>query len=106
MVWQRHGDFSAQQGQARRCNTSLQTGAEALLHHERDCWSIENSWHWSCDTQLREDDHRYREPSGIQVMAMLRSLAMNGHRLDGLWFITEGLAALSHDIRGLLVLLG
>jgi hypothetical protein len=27
-------------------------------------------------------------------------------RLDGFWSITEGLAALSHDIRGLLALLG
>jgi hypothetical protein len=39
-------------------------------------------------------------------MATLRSLAMNALRLDGFWSITEGLAALSHDIRGLLALLG
>jgi hypothetical protein len=31
---------------------------------------------------------------------------MNALRLDGFWSITEGLAALSHDIRGLLALLG
>jgi len=35
-------------------------------------------------------------------MATLRSLAMNALRLDGFWSITEGLAALAHDIRGLL----
>jgi hypothetical protein len=39
-------------------------------------------------------------------MATLRSLAMNGLRLDGFWSITEGLAALAHDIRGLLELVG
>ena len=39
-------------------------------------------------------------------MATLRSLAMNALRLDGYWSITEGLAALAHDIRGLLALLG
>jgi hypothetical protein len=39
-------------------------------------------------------------------MATLRSLAMNALRLDGFWSITEGLATLSHDIRGLLELLG
>jgi hypothetical protein len=31
---------------------------------------------------------------------------MNALRLDGFWSITEGLAALAHDIRGLLALLG
>jgi predicted transposase YbfD/YdcC len=86
--------------------TSLRTGAVALLRHVRDRWSIENSWHWPRDTQLREDAHRYREPNGVQIMATLRSLAMNALRLDGFWSITEGLAALSHDIRGLLELLG
>ena len=38
--------------------SSLRTGAEALLQHVRDRWSIENSWHWPRDTQLREDAHR------------------------------------------------
>ena len=72
----------------------------------RDRWSIENSWHWPRDTQLREDAHRYREANGVQIMATLRSLAMNALRLDGFWSITEGLAALAHDIPGLLALLG
>jgi predicted transposase YbfD/YdcC len=66
----------------------------------RDRWSIENSWHWPRDTQLGEDGHRYREPNGVQVLATLRSLAMNALRLDGNWSITEGIAALAHDIRG------
>lgn len=39
-------------------------------------------------------------------MATLRSLAMNALRLDGFWSITAGLAALAHDIPGLLALLG
>ena len=74
--------------------SSLRTGAKALLQHVRDRWSIENSWHWP------------RESNGVQIMATLRSLAMNALRLDGFWSITEGLAALSHDIKGLLSLLG
>lgn len=86
--------------------TSLRTGAKALLRHVRDRWSIENSWHWPRDTQLKEDAHRYREANGVQIMATLRSLAMNALRLDGFWSITEGLAALGHDIRGMLELLG
>jgi hypothetical protein len=84
----------------------LRTSAKALLQHVRDRWSIENSWHWPRDTQLREDAHRYRESNGVQFMATLISLSMNALRLDGFWSITEGLAALSHDIRGLLSLLG
>ena len=85
--------------------TSLRTTAKALLQLVRDRWSIENSWHWPRDTQLREDAHRYRESNGVQIMATLRSLAMNALRLDGFWSITEGLAALGHDIRGMLELL-
>jgi len=82
------------------------TTAKALLLHVRDRWAIENSWHWSRDTQLKEKAHRYREPNGVRIMATLRGLAMNALRLDDFWSITEGLAALAHDIRGLLALLG
>ncbi len=69
-------------------------------------WSIENSWHWPRDTRLKEDSHRYREPNGVQILATLRSRAMNALRLDGFWSIAEGLAAPAHDSRGLLELLG
>jgi predicted transposase YbfD/YdcC len=31
---------------------------------------------------LKEDAHRYREVNGVQIMATLRSLAMNALRLD------------------------
>jgi hypothetical protein len=86
--------------------TSLRATAKALLQHVRDHWSIENSWHWPRDTQLREDAHRYRESNGVRILATLRSLAMNALRLGDFWSIAEGLAALAHDIRGLLALLG
>jgi hypothetical protein len=33
----------------------LRTGAQALLRHVRNRWSIENSWHWVRDVALRED---------------------------------------------------
>jgi hypothetical protein len=54
----------------------------------------------------KEDAHRYREFNGVQILATLRSLAINAIRLDGFWSITEGIAALAHDIKGLLTLLG
>jgi hypothetical protein len=86
--------------------SSLRTGAQALLRHVRDRWSIENSWHWVRDVTLREDAHRYREINGVQILATLRSLAINALRLDGIWSMTEGIAALSHDVKGLLRLMG
>jgi hypothetical protein len=33
-------------------------------------------------------------------------MAINALRLDGIWSITEGIASLAHDIKGLLRLLG
>ena len=86
--------------------SSLRTSAKALLQQVRDRWSIENSWHWVRDVPLREDAHRYRESNGVQILATLRSLAINALRLDGIRSITEGIATLAHDIRGLLRLLG
>ena len=61
--------------------TSLRTTPEALLRLVRERWSIE-SWHWIRDTQLHEDDHRYRG-NGAGVMAALRTAAMNLLRLTG-----------------------
>ena len=58
------------------------------------------------DVPLRKDAHRYREDNGVQILATLRSLAINALRLDGIWSITEGIAALAQDIKGLLRLLG
>ena len=86
--------------------SSLRTGAKALLQHVRDRWSIENSWHWVRDVLLREDAHRYREFNGVQILATLRSLAINALRLDGIWSMTEGIDGLAHDIKGLLRLMG
>ncbi|MFQ6538467.1 MULTISPECIES: hypothetical protein [Aphanothece] len=50
----------------------------------RQCWSIENSWHWVRGVPLREDAHRSRENNGIQILAILHSLAINALRLDGI----------------------
>jgi hypothetical protein len=84
------------------CATSASAGRTAT----RKTGVYENSWHWPRDARLREDAHRYRESNGVQILATLRSLAINALRLDGIWSVTEGIAALAHDIRGLLQLLG
>ena len=70
--------------------TSLRASANSLLQQVKDRWSIENSWHWVRDVPLREDAHRYREDNGVQILATLRSLAINALRLEGIRSITEG----------------
>ena len=84
----------------------MRNSAKALLRQVWNRWSIENSWHWVRDVTLREDAHRYREVNSVQIIAMLSSMAINALRLNGFWSITEGIAALAHDITGLLLLLG
>ncbi len=86
--------------------SSLRNSANALLRLVRNRWSVENSWHWVRDVTLRQDGHRYRDANGVQILAMLRSMAINALRLNGIWSVTEGIAALAHDIKGLLCLLG
>jgi predicted transposase YbfD/YdcC len=76
--------------------TSLRTTPEALLQLVRDRWSIEG-WHWIRDTQLHEDAHRYRG-NGAEVMATLRTAALNLLRLAGFRSIWAGLQAVMHDI--------
>ena len=82
--------------------TSLRTTPDALLRLVRERWSVE-SWHWIRDTQLHEDDHRYRG-NGAGVMAALRTAAMNLLRLTGFGSIREGLQAVMHDITALLAM--
>ncbi len=84
----------------------ISTTAHALLQHVRDRWSIENSGDWPLDTQLLEDHHRYREFNGMRILATLRSLAMNALRLGDFWSITEGMAALAHNTKSLIRMLG
>lgn len=85
--------------------TSLCTTAKALLQHVRNRWSIENSWHWVRDTQLREDAHRYRERNGVQVLAGLRPVALNLLRLNEFHSIADALGAVSHNVELLLRLM-
>ena len=82
--------------------TSLRTTPEALLRQVRERWSIE-SWHWIRDTQLHEDDHRYRG-NGAGAMATLRTAALNLLRLSGFQSIRAGMQAVMPDITALLAM--
>jgi predicted transposase YbfD/YdcC len=81
--------------------TSLRTTPDALLQLVRDRWSIEG-WHWIRDTQLHEDEQRYRG-NGAGAMATLRSAALNLLRL-GFRPIRSGMQAVMHDITALLAM--
>ncbi len=82
--------------------TSLRTTPEAMLQLVRERWSLE-SWHWIRDTQLHEDDHRYRG-NGAGAMATLRTAALNLLRLSGFQSIRAGMQAVMHDITALLAM--
>lgn len=62
----------------------------------RGHWAIENSLHWIRDVTFGEDHSQVRTGHGPQVMATLRNLAMNLHRLTGQTNIAK---ALRHQAR-------
>jgi hypothetical protein len=64
----------------------------------RQRWAIENQWHWPRDTQLGEDANRYSHRNGVQVLALLRTLALNLLYCYGFVSIRAGLMAVAHDI--------
>jgi len=68
----------------------------------RDNWSIE-SWHWIRVTQLNEDAQRYRG-KGAEVMATLRTAALNLLRLSGFRSIRAGIHAVMPDITSFLAM--
>jgi hypothetical protein len=82
--------------------TSLRITPEALLQLVRDRWRIEG-WHWIRDSQLHEDDHRYRG-NGAGAMATLRTAALNLLRLAGFLSILAEMQAVIHNITALLAM--
>jgi predicted transposase YbfD/YdcC len=86
--------------------TTLRTSPEALLRLVRQRWSIENSWHWVRDVLLREDAHLYKHRNGVQVLSILRTVAMNLWRRNGFRSIRAGQLAVAHHIERLLGWIG
>jgi predicted transposase YbfD/YdcC len=86
--------------------TTLRTASEALLRLISQRWAIENQWHRPRDTQLCEDAHRYSERNGVQVLAFLRTIAMNRLRRGGYRSIRQNLRELAYEIKGMLALGG
>jgi predicted transposase YbfD/YdcC len=86
--------------------TSIRTTPEALLRLIRQCWSIENEWHWASETKLGEDHHRNANRTGVAVFSFLRTIVMNLLRRGGYRSIRQGLRELAYDIKGMLELGG
>jgi len=72
----------------------------------RQRWAIEKQWHWPRDTQHGEDAHRYSQRNGVQVLALLRTLALNLLRCNGFRSIRAGLMDVTHDISRMLSWVG
>jgi len=75
-----------------------------FLHHKKG--RDQNQWHWPRDTQLGEDAHHYSHRNGVQVLALLRTLALNLLRCNGFRSIRAGLMAVAHDINRMLAWVG
>ena len=67
----------------------------------RDRWNI--GWHWTRDTNLHEDYHRYRA-NGAGAMATLLTEALMQFSLAGYQSIRAGIEAVMHDITALLAI--
>lgn len=78
--------------------STLRTSPKALLRLLRQCWAIENQWHWPRDTKLGEVAHHYDQRTGDQVFALLRTLALNMLRCNEFRSTRAGLMAVAHDI--------
>jgi hypothetical protein len=76
--------------------TTLRTSPKALLRLVRQRWAIENQWHWPRDTQR----------NGVQLVALLRTIALNLLRCNGFRSIRAGLMAAAHDIHRMLGWIG
>jgi len=81
---------------------SLNATPEAMLRKAKQRRSME-IWNWNSDTQLREDDHRFRG-NGAGVIATLRTAASNLLRIDRYSPIHEGMHSVMDDLKVMLAI--
>jgi len=80
---------------------TLRTSPKSLLRLLRQRWAIVNQWQWPRDTD-GEDTHHYTKRNGVQVLALLRTLALNLLCCNAFQSIRAGLMAVAHDISQML----
>ena len=93
----------AESGRALHVSTG-QAGTRPEWFLVRQCWTIENEWHWVRDVQLGEDAHRYPHRVGAPLFSFLRTVVMNLLRRAGFRSIHAGQQELAHDISRMLML--
>lgn len=85
---------------------AYQAGPELLGRWVRGHWGTENGLHHVRDTTFAEDHSQIRTGSGPRVMASLRNLALNLHRLAGVTNIAQATRRTARDPRRALELIG
>jgi predicted transposase YbfD/YdcC len=74
------------------------TSAQSFHKLIRGHWKIENSLHWVKDVIHGEDNNQIRKHNGPVNSAVFSSIAINLHRKNGNWSITEGQIKFGRDI--------
>lgn len=69
----------------------------------RGHWGIENSLHWVKDKIHNEDGNKIRDKNGPCNVAVISSFAINCHRSNGDWSITEASAGSAADLRKVII---
>ena len=85
--------------------TADQARPDQLATWLRGHWCIENRLHWVRDVTFGEDLSQVRTGNGPQVMATLRNLAINLHRMAGATNIAKALRHHARDTKYPLTLL-
>jgi len=87
-------------------SSSPKSCAEFYHHGIRGHWSIENSLHWVKDVIIGEDGNQIKKGNGPVNSAVFSSIAINLHRKNGQYSISEGQMENSSNVNELFKLLG
>ena len=79
----------------------FQTDAQEYHNGIRGHWKIENSLHWVKDVIHKEDSNQLKFKNAPMNAATFSSFAINIHRLNGNYSITEGQIKFGADLKGL-----
>jgi len=83
----------------------FKTDAKSFHEGIRGHWKIENSLHWVKDVIQGEDDNRIRTNNGPINAATFSSIAINIHRANGNYSITDGQMKFCANVKELFQLL-
>ena len=82
-----------------------QTSAQYYQEEIRGHWSIENSLHWVKDVVHNEDHNRITKANGPINNAIFSTIAINIHRKNGGWSITDSQIKFATNVKELFKLI-